>query len=148
MDWSCIRRHGRGQYWAVDEIVGGWVERPSSRSGSFSCGGYPAHGNVSKRESSITLWKNVSATYVGIVQRILRTYPNFVRRAISHFVRAHHGKFRQYRRSCKAPRKTPQIVLPFRCSLVWWLKHARACLFLCAGGCVGSICPLNFTMLC
>jgi hypothetical protein len=106
---------------------------------------YPAQ-DKSKREALI-LWKNVSATYVGIDQGLLRTHPNFVRRAISYFVRAHHGKIRRYRRSCKAPRKTPQIVLPFRCSLVRWLKHARACLFLCAGGLVGSICPLNFTML-
>ncbi len=88
-----------------------------------------------------------SATYVGIDQRILRTHPNFIRRVISHFVRAHHGKIRRYWRSCKAPRKTPQIVLPFQCSLIRWLKHARACLFPCAGGRVGLICPLNFTML-
>jgi hypothetical protein len=75
---------------------------------------YPAHGYVSKRDCSITLWKNVSATYVGIVQRILQTYPNFVRRVISHFVRAHHGKFGGL---VKRQERPPRLSCPFNAVL-------------------------------
>ncbi len=81
-----------------------------------------------QKRRSITLRKNVSATYVGIDQRLLRTHPNFIRRVISCFVRAHHGKIRRYIGGLvKRRERPPRLSCPFNAVLFGgWSMHGRA----------------------